>query len=81
MQMFHDKRDNHDSCVECGKLVGTNRECENCRRVSERRGTPIGPPAAARGYCGLCDDCPLDPEWLTRHVAVHHVKARTLRAA
>ena len=45
-------------------------------------GTPIGPPAAAPGYwCGVCDDCPLDPEWLAKHVAVHHAKARTPRAA
>lgn len=25
-------RDNHDFCVECGKLVGSNADCENCRR-------------------------------------------------
>lgn len=30
-------RNNHDSCVECGKLVGTNRDCENCRRVDDQR--------------------------------------------
>lgn len=33
-------RNNHDNCVECGQLVGTNPNCENCRRIAQSSVTP-----------------------------------------